>query len=175
MSSGKRNRWMVLHNITLWIAKLARTNQNRSSVNCWMFALWSGHEELSFSEVTHSIWTSNDSALDDSSEFNVKLISISVKNKNTLIISTRLPLNADRMLNPNSYLAWKWKKKKKKKKKVNSYVFMDQFSRLRFYRESYDYDISENRAVSIIYLSTKFELDRFSNNGDLLSGKHAET
>ena len=45
------------------------------------------------------------------------------------------------------------------------------YSRLRVYRESYHFDFLYDQNASILYLSTKFELDLFINNGDLLSDK----
>ena len=40
------------------------------------------------------------------------------------------------------------------------------YSRLHFYRESYHYEFSEDLEMGILYLSSKFERDRFTNNGD---------
>ena len=44
--------------------------------------------------------------------------------------------------------------------------------RLRYYRESYHYIFLENQDADILYLSTKFECDWFTNNGDLLSDRN---
>ena len=48
-------------------------------------------------------------------------------------------------------------------------VFGEFFSRLHFYHKSYHYEFFRRSRCGFHYLSTKIELDRFTNNGDLLS------